>query len=63
MAQKNTTQAIALCDKGMHWCSESKALEIFQQIKDLLVPTDAREEKIEPSIKRARKAAAGKTAK
>lgn len=50
---KNTTLALKLCEKGLQWCTESKALEIFKQIRELLQPTDAREERMEPTIRKA----------
>lgn len=54
--KRNTTQAIALAEKGKRWTSDSKMTEIFDQIIGLLGDTDAREEKIERSVKAKRAA-------
>lgn len=59
--QKNTTQALQLAQKGLRWAADSdgKAAEIFGQIIELLKPLDAREEQLEPAVKRAVKKAKG----
>ena len=57
MSQKNTTQAIEIAADGIKTTSDPGARSRFAQIINLLDPTDAREEKLEPRVKAARKAA------